>query len=401
MKRRRISVGACAALVTLAAGAAGVAETASALPTMPAAPVGSLAAGTEEQSKTSAELMDSSDEMAAAALAPQVGVSEERMKQLLAAQASLHLVPTNLDPGFVELHPRYTADGVVVQYLTTSSAVDGAVVSAFDRLVDVSIKVVRVPHSIAELNDAFDRVARTTPIQGDARLLPEDGAIRYVTSKPLDEATIDQARDAAAPVEVRFEVGETARPFYGGGGAFTNTNCTGGFSVKKIGTTTTGLSTAGHCTASGGYFNYAGYTLSGGGVAYDTNADLRWMSNQAAVNFTASVWTGGPSNWPVRSRKNWDNAYVNDPVCWYGKTTQGACGLLLTKYQTAAFPGANPAFGAISVTPSEQGDIGDSGGPVYYSSTAWGIVGGGNSSYTYFTPQYRLETRLGVQVRIQ
>ena len=343
-----------------------------------------------------AQWMLGSKDLATRTLATRIGVEQTVAAELMAAQASLKSIDTSGDPGFVELLPEYTADLLDVRYLTRSEHVPPGIIQAFESRNRVAVRVVRVPYTIDQLAETGLRVGNLLDVPFDSTLSPEDGTVVFITAQPPRPEVKKQVEDAAAPVGVKWRVEPLSRPTVGGGGAMTT--CTGGFTVKVIGGTNTGISTAGHC---GDSQVYTGPTVSTapGGEAWSGNADLQWMDNPI-MSFDASVWLGSSPNWPVQHRKNWDNVGINDDVCRYGKLTAG-CGTIRDKWfrPYGYVSNATYSFGLMSGTTSIEGD---SGGPIHYGTTAWGIQSGyTGSGLNIFTPQDRLETRLGVQVRVQ
>lgn len=337
--------------------------------------------------------MAASRDQATAALAAELGVGISRAAQLMAAQEGLKALDHSGDPGFVELRPHYTPDGLVVKYLSTSAARPAGVMRQLASSPDVAAEFITVPFTIDELVAANTRARGALGVVADSTIDPEKGAVVLITADTVMPETAQAVEAAASPVGVTWQVDELSQPTTGGGGAMTT--CTGGFTVKVVGGTNEGISTAGHC---GNTQSYQGIPLSLLGEASSGNADLQWMDS-ASFNWSPDVWLGSSPNWPVQHRKNWDNVGINDSVCRYGKYT-GGCGIILDKWYTPGYiSGATASYGLMSGTTAIDGD---SGGPVYYGNTAWGIHSGHTGSgRNIFTPHDRLETRMGVKVMIQ
>jgi hypothetical protein len=344
---------------------------------------------------TGAEMMAMSKDQATREIAAQVGVSVDRMSELMAAQESLKKLDHSADPGFVELMPEYTPAGLMVKYLSTSSSDAGIAMRQLRSTADIKPEFITVPFGVDELLAAGERARTVLALPADSTIAIEDGAVVFITEEPADPEHKKLVEAAAAPVGVIWRVEKLSTPTVGGGGAMST--CTGGFTVRVVGGSNQGISTAGHC---GDSQTYSGNTVTtvAGGEAYSGNADVQFMRN-ASMTWNPSVYLGSSPNWPVEHRKNWDNAGINDSVCRYGKNT-GGCGILLDKwYQPSYVPSGSMSFGLMSGTTSIGGD---SGGPVYYGNTAWGIHSGFTSTgRNIFTPHDRLSSRLGVQVMIQ
>lgn len=337
--------------------------------------------------------MAASRDQAIAELAAELGVNISRAAQLMAAQEALKALDHSGDPGFVELRPHYTSDGLVVKYLSTSPSSPTGVMRQLQSSPDVASEFITVPYAIDELLAANIRAREALGVTADSTIDPEKGAVVLITADAIEPETAKAVEAAVSPVGVIWQVDELSQPTTGGGGAMTT--CTGGFTVKVVGGTQEGISTAGHC---GNTQSYQGIPLSLSGEASSGNADLQWMDS-ASFNWSPDVWLGSSPNWPVQHRKNWANVGINDSVCRYGMMT-GGCGIILDKWYTPGYiSGATASYGLMSGTASIGGD---SGGPVYYGNTAWGIHSGvTGSGRNIFTPHDRLSTRMGVQVMIQ
>ena len=170
------------------------------------------------------------------------------------------------------------------------------------------------------------------------------------------------------------KVGRPATDAYAG--APLSNGCTSGFTL--VYTTPNPdiyfTGTAGHCSNSA--------TLNGVSITYDSeifagNYDMQY----------GSVGTLAPENLMrvspttlsrVTSRTTRSGQAINSFVCKYGNTTNQTCGDLTSKtFQPGWVPSAAPVFGQVS--PNGGPDMvngGDSGGPVYVSQSAWGLVSG-------------------------
>lgn len=366
------------------------------LATAPSSAAPTSKAGADEVpavTMTGAQMMAASRDQATAQLAAELGVDVAQAARLMAAQEGLKALDHSADGGFVELRPHYTPDALVVKYLSTSASKPAGVMRQLGTSPNVVAEFITVPFTIDELLAANTRARETLGIAADSTIDPERGAVVLITAAAVGPETAKAVEVATSPVAVTWQVDELSMPTTGGGGAMTT--CTGGFTVKVVGGTEEGISTAGHCPNTQ---SYQGIPLSLSGEASSGNADVQWMDS-ASFNWSPDVWLGSSPNWPVQHRKNWDNAGINDSVCRYGMMT-GGCGILLDKWFTPGYiTGATASYGLMSGTTATGGD---SGGPVYYGNTAWGLHSGHTGSgRNIFTPHDRLSTRMGVQVMIQ
>jgi hypothetical protein len=141
-------------------------------------------------------------------------------------------------------------------------------------------------------------------------------------------------------------------------GGLALTTCTSGFSVKDSGGTK-GITTAGHCSNDQWYNGVKLPFVSGttGGVY-----DIQWHT---APGFTVrNLVFDGTYNRYIFSVKFRANQSVGEWVCKYGMTTGYACGTIATTSQD----GVNVRVDNMNV----QG--GDSGGPWFWSNTAYGTT---------------------------
>lgn len=149
--------------------------------------------------------------------------------------------------------------------------------------------------------------------------------------------------------------------------------CTTGFSVITTSGLNKGIMTAGHCQNT---LSYNGQNLPFVSESWGGSYDVQWHNTPG---FTVRNWAwDGSWNRIINGQRHRDNQFIGDFVCKYGKTTGGGCGTITSK----TFNGTYIRVHSNTVDLAEPGD---SGGPWFSGSTAFGIMTGdiepGNDAY--------------------
>lgn len=182
-----------------------------------------------------------------------------------------------------------------------------------------------------------------------------------------------------------------------GGG--TLSTCTAGFTVRHRVTEELGVATAHHCADSAQRL-YSNHSVDGGSalvnrkVRGNTNyGDVAWYDDGAFVASLQFYY-----NWNAKRYVTavWSPRTGVD-ACKFGKTTGVTCD---TTYKLNTTRGS---YKGLVATHRDKADGGDSGGPWYWGSTAYGI----HSGYAYiapftrdqFTPASNLPSAMNVEVR--
>lgn len=131
--------------------------------------------------------------------------------------------------------------------------------------------------------------------------------------------------------------------------------------------------TAGHCQNT---LSYNGQNLPFVSESWGGSYDVQWHNTPG---FTVRNWAwDGSWNRIINGQRHRDNQFIGDFVCKYGKTTGGGCGTITSK----TFNGTYIRVHSNTVDLAEPGD---SGGPWFSGSTAFGIMTGdiepGNDAY--------------------
>lgn len=164
--------------------------------------------------------------------------------------------------------------------------------------------------------------------------------------------------------------------------------CTSGFTVQNS-SGVTAMTTAGHCEGMNTYYNPNGTTIALTFVSEVTDADQdveihtsgyverpEFYADSATV---ARILTG---------RRYRSSTAAGDQVCHRGAATGYSCGYVQLTNYTPTYAGACGTVACSPVWVQVDGDAttacggGDSGGPVFASQTAFGLVKGGNTSGT-------------------
>lgn len=233
--------------------------------------------------------------------------------------------------------------------------------------------------------------------------------VLYVLNKAEAEAKLNAASiqlgERARLEQVESFIVPTA--LYGGYTVATQTptylrNCTSGFNVQNA-SGVKGVMTAGHCYNDAKYFTSrtASYSTSGGTLltfkneANTGNDDYQWHS-ASSQTYPAQFYDGVS----LKSVTDWHTqtwAYDGEYVCKYGITSGQTCGsVVTTMYWDSSYGGYYAQVSNGGVMNKE----GDSGGPVFVGTEAYGIVHGRNAAYDLFYMGIELQT-LGLTVLTQ
>ncbi len=188
-------------------------------------------------------------------------------------------------------------------------------------------------------------------------------------------------------------------------GGLALTPCTSGFSVKKgwWPFITKGITTAGHCSNT---VTYNGNNLPLNGEKWTGSYDTQWHTAPGYTVTNKIQYKSDGSTRPIYATKSRNNQQIGEYVCKYGKTTGYTCGRINTKdYKPDPANVPNPAATFIRVDNTagwnDLSDAGDSGGPWFWGTTAYGTHSGsprGDSNDAWYTAVNYVESGLGVTV---
>jgi hypothetical protein len=156
------------------------------------------------------------------------------------------------------------------------------------------------------------------------------------------------------------------------GGLSLSPDCTIGFSVLQPSTGTKGIATAAHCPNA---MSFNGQSLTLKGELQSGSNDSQWHTtpNYTPINFVEDG-VGGRS---ITSQTIWSNQPINGTVCKYGRTTGRTCGYIIQKDISLSYvTGSNATFIRVHNAGVNEAAGGDSGGPVFFGNSAYGILSG-------------------------
>ena len=193
-----------------------------------------------------------------------------------------------------------------------------------------------------------------------------------------------------AAVPVRFEEAVSFAPAHTYGGRqldrFGMRECSTGFTVGLRGTSTTGVTTAGHCSEQDAdrrmlYREKDGippYWVYLQGERWDSDQDAQWMIDKTGHPEYPQFWTG--TGWSAVTATAARLEMTGDAVCHWGATTGRSCGTIQSIHLdpgNICGPGENEDCAATWVDLRGSTlvcDGGDSGGPVFRGGTAYGLL---------------------------
>ena len=319
--------------------------------------------------------------MDAAMYASDYGVTLEEAKRRLGLQGSAGALQADLmgsesatfgglwiqhEPDF-KIVVRFTRDGEsTVRPYVTGGALSG---------------IVEVRTADATLNDLKTAQASATtlargfgiPVESQIDVIENRVKLFVVDKAGLDSSLTTSAVQLPSKVDV-VTVSELSRTTTDISGGLTVNGCTTGFSVRHS-SGTEGITTAAHCPTSQ---SYNGTNLPYQGEAYGTSYDLQWHSTPGFTVQNA-VYDGSGYR-PVYATRHRDLQAANQYVCKYGDTTGYGCGYIVT---TSFLPSISTYCPTCSWLPTwvrvhrhgvDLSDSGDSGGPWFSGSTAYGTM---------------------------
>lgn len=266
--------------------------------------------------------------------------------------------------------------------------------------------------SLAAVQAASHRAARAQGVPMESSIKVQENRVELFTTHPGDLAVAlraaDKARAAVSAPPLLDDVDivaveQLSKPArYLNGGQHLST-CTSAFAVQN-GSGTKGVLTAGHCDSSQS-FNTR--TLQFQSEAFSGSQDVQWHTPPALPEFyvtnriqDGTFDTSTPYYRFITATKARSLQFVGESVCKYGMTSGATCGTISsTTFAPGYVPGAASTFIVVTSATQDQAEPGDSGGPWYSGSTAYGVTSGhftGNNDAIYMAIDYI--SALGVSV---
>lgn len=261
-------------------------------------------------------------------------------------------------------------------YRVVVALVDGKVGTAESMAREMGlaspVEQIEASHSYAELVSLADDL-RTRRLEPDYTVKVDLRSNRVVVRVLDFDAFVERldGKAASASNVIIERVPRLGGPsIYAGLSTLT---CTFGFTVRKNGTTTEGITTAAHCPDTQ---SYAGTNLPLVNAS-NGSADTQWhttpgMTDEARMKTSASGTTRN-----VTSRTMYSNVVIGQTICKYGYTTGYGCGEVEEKEADAPWvPNQTGRYISLKRCGTDLSTEGDSGGPVFYNNSAFGIISG-------------------------
>ena len=225
-------------------------------------------------------------------------------------------------------------------------------------------------------------LARQLEVRADANIdvRANRAELRVVDRGAFLEELATRGLVLPAGLEV-VEVDALVRPEATIFGGLPITTCTLGFSVRN-GSGTRGVTTAAHC---GNSQSWSGGSLTFRGEAYRDSFDVQWHTSPGdTVTNQFDSGTGIRNCTGTRSRSAQS---VGDFVCKNGRTTGYTCGTIQsTRFAPSYVPSVDATFVFVDGGSTNLSSGGDSGGPWFNGSTAFGIHSGGAGNDSVYMP---------------
>ena len=205
------------------------------------------------------------------------------------------------------------------------------------------------------------------------------------------------------PPSARIRVGHRSRPVVNVGaglqldGYLGSSTCTSNFSIWNGAVGSYGLTTAAHC---GPFHKYLGLAYTQQGSSQGGQHDEQWMTTSADT--PRNIFWDGSAFRSVLGKVPYSSVSVGTFVCKYGITTGYDCGSVtsVSTQPNGCVPNAGNQY--IWVHNSANHNLaspGDSGGPVFYTVDAYGMmVCGANGIDLIYNAYNFMESGLGVVV---
>lgn len=260
-------------------------------------------------------------------------------------------------------------------------------------------------HTLAELESIvvkFSDELRSIPgVQGFG-VDQKTGEIVLDVAAPDSEKPIYEKKkeglenELGAPIRFRISQSPQVNLSYVRGGARLDSSgfqCTTGFAVKHMTTGATGVVTAGHCQGPQYYMNwyppddpnFVGFPLAFQEELWDASHDMQWHTapgHSPLGEIFGISWYSGTA---ITSRKSRATTDIGQEVCHRGTNTGFSCGVVaMTTFVPSGANTCGPYVCSNTWVKVEGPKLacaaGDSGGPVFKFSIAYGIVS--SAAYT-------------------
>lgn len=255
----------------------------------------------------------------------------------------------------------------------------------------------------SEFDEATDEVVVTvyssdaTSLQdaeGDRQRVGAAATLALASDPVVEDPTMTSSRRPGLRVELSepYAVGnDTIRGgALLGGSSSSSFACTSGWPVNRLNSTQKGLVTADHCPDN---MSYSGRSvLTWRSKIPDNGGDVQYMSSTETVG-SAFYYAVGE----YRTITGRGNPSTDQTLCKFGRTSGNSCDTVRDTFT------CRDNYCNLVSMDNREAAPGDSGGPWYYGSTAYGIHSGYHfsfpSSRDQFTPLYNVLNNMGLQLR--
>lgn len=154
--------------------------------------------------------------------------------------------------------------------------------------------------------------------------------------------------------------------------------CTSGFSVTHT-SGAEGVTTAGHCPDQ---LLYNGTELTFQAEARSHSSDVQWHTVPDALTIRPWARDNFPFGSPpfarvISSSVTRSSQDIGDFVCKYGRVTGFGCGVIVSRTRCPDWvPSCLSTFIQVDGGSTDLASGGDSGGPVFFGTQAWGLISG-------------------------
>lgn len=246
--------------------------------------------------------------------------------------------------------------------------------SGLERRLGMPVEIRTVKYSLKQLEHRQNDLAQLLQvigIPGDSEIdLKNNRVTLYVENRSALLSALDISKehlDKSIHVEEVDSIAEDHAEIYAG---LSMSSCTAGWSVKdKNGVL--GITTSGHCGSSQ---KYNGVSLPFKAEAHTGACDVQWHSDSTYTAVPKFIQTAPQYVKNVTGTRSRSAQVINEYVCKYGKTTGLTCGYIKSKtYKPSTQPNAEATFIRVSNPGLTLSQSGDSGGPWFSATNAYGI----------------------------
>ena len=221
-------------------------------------------------------------------------------------------------------------------------------------------------------------LTRSWGIQAESGInVQENRTELYVSHREQLERTLhEKAAIIRWPQNVEIlgvpAMGKADADIYGG---LSLSTCTSGFAVRNS-SGTRGISTAAHCSNAQ---SYSGTSLTYRGQRFSGSYDVQWHTAPGYTVRNRIRWWSDGTTRDITGTVGRSSQAVGGYVCKYGKRTFYTCGYISDKnYAPSYVPSVSATFIRVNNTAgySDLSGSGDSGGPWFLTSNAYGTHSG-------------------------